>query len=122
VNGYTRYISINAGYVGGQIQLLDRNVVIDAPDPVANAEFVVPETKDGVWMADGTLHDENGSDVGKIQFACVWSAKADWQAKVNSASGWLGSMVFWLVLGSCLLIWFFRQVFTKGDSVPAGSK
>ena len=47
-------------------------------------------------------------------------AKREWQEGVNSASGWLGTAVFWLVLGSCLLILFLKQVFAR--AVPAGSK
>ena len=115
-----KYVDVSVGYVGGQIRLLDRDVVIDAPDPIATAEFVVPESKDGIWVADGTLRDTSEGDAGKIQFACVWSAKREWQEGVNSASGWLGTAVFWLVLGSCLLILFLKQVFAR--AVPAGSK
>jgi hypothetical protein len=111
----TNWISIRP-YIGGQIQLLDRNVMIDAPDLVATAEFTVPDSNDGVWVADGTLHDENGSDVGKIQFACVWSAQGELSRSEASVSNWLGSAVFWLVLGLCLLVWFLRQVFGRNAS------
>ena len=66
-----KYVDVSVGYVGGQIRLLDRDVVIDVPDPIATAEFVVPESKDGIWVADGTLRDTSEGDAGKIQFACV---------------------------------------------------
>lgn len=118
----TKYVSIRPGYVGGQIQLLDRNVVIDAPDPVATAEFVVPETKDGFWAADATLYDDSGNDVGNLQFACVRSDKREWQEHMSAASGWLGSAVFWLVLGLCFLIWFVKQVFFRSIPATDGSK
>lgn len=116
-----KYINIS-GYIGGKIQLLDRNVVIDAPDPVATAEFVVPETGEDFWVADGTLHDDSGNGVGSIQFACVRSARGEWQQHASAAAEWLGTAVFWLVLGSCLLIWFVKQVFAKPGAIPLGSK
>lgn len=117
-----RFVSIRPWTVGGQIQLLDRNIVLDAPDPVATAEFVVPEAAGGFWAADATLYDGSGNDVGNVQFACVQSAKGEWQEHASAASGWLGSAIFWLVLGTCLLIWFVKQVFSKGPPEPAGSK
>lgn len=119
----TKYISIRSGYVGGQIQLLEGNVVIDAPDPVATAEFVVPESEDGFWAADATLFDDSGNNAGNLGFTCVQrSGRRDWQEHRSAASGWLGSAAFWMVLGSCFLIWFVKEVFSKGKSEPAGTK
>lgn len=108
----TQFISVRAN-ASGQIALLDRNTTLDAPDFVASAEFIVPETDDGLWVADAKLIDASQQNVGALKFASLWSAPhqlAEQQRKVGSS---FSKFLFWGVLGACFLGWFVWSVVTS---------
>lgn len=100
----------------GQLQLLEHNVTIDAPDYVATAEFRVPQTSDGVWVADGQLWEPDGTAVGAIQMASMWSARQELTQQTSKTSSLFSSTIFWLVVGGCLLLWFLKSVFSPSTS------
>lgn len=107
----TQFVSVQAT-ANGQIALLDQNTSIDAVDFIASAQFVVPETEDGLWVADAKLIDSSQQNVGSLQFASLWSAPqqlADQQGKVSKT---FGRFLFWGVIGVCLLGWFAWSVVT----------
>jgi len=105
----TRFLPVSVA-ASGEFQFLDRRATMDAPDFMAYAEFVVPETEDGVWLVDGKLYDSDHQSIGTIQIASVWSAKKQIAKQSNTVSSWFGSTVFWGVLGGCLLLLFIAQV------------
>lgn len=111
----TKYISATAA-AGGTLQLLESKTVMDAPETVATAEFVVPESQDGVWFMNGQLIDSSGADVGTVQLACIWSARAEVEAQTETAASWFGSSVFWGVLGGCLLLVFVVSLVSTNNS------
>lgn len=116
----TKFVSVSAVAIGSEIRLLDKSVTIDAPDFIAAAEFKVPASQDGRWVADSTLFDSAQNSVGTLQFASLWSAPqpstaqqlAAQHKKVSTA---LGNGIFWGVLGVCLITWFGWRV-VKGGS------
>jgi hypothetical protein len=114
----TRFVPVRAN-ASGQLQLLDRELTIDASDYIASAVFEVPKTKDGVWIADGQLLDASGKAVGAIQMASVWSARKDFAAQSSWVSSLFSSAVFWLVIGGCLLFWFVATVLQGNRTRPA---
>jgi hypothetical protein len=97
----------------GNVQLLNRNTALDTPDFVAYAEFLVPESNDGGWIADGTLIDQKGIEVGKIQFSEIWKANvAEFEQAVAEGAKSKWSMYFWIGMGIVLVIVFASQFTT----------
>lgn len=80
----------------GTIQLIDRRVVIDAPDYIASAEFKAPRfsfSKD--WVAMGSVVDSDGRNLGNLEFRRVWSPEnSPGEAKKDAS----GRIVFWGIL------------------------
>lgn len=112
----TQFVSIGAS-AGGEVVLLDRNTTIDAPDFIAAAEFRVPESDDGLWVADATLVDDSGKSVGALQFAALWSAPERLAEQEEKTKSSYGKFLFWGVIAICLLGWFAKQD-TNDDSTP----
>jgi len=100
----------------GQIRLLDRNMVIDAPDYIATAEFTAPSSPDGRWLANGILRDSENRDVGKLQFAQIW--RADPQL-VQEAAQSHSRGIFWGVFGGVALLVGVTALFSKNQKTTA---
>ena len=123
----TEFFSLTAN-AKGQFALIDRDITIDAPDLIATAEFIVPETKkDGLWVAEVQLIDSSQKNIGELQFTSLWSApqelmeqqqKIEQQQEKVSIS--FGKYIFWGVIGVCLLVWFGRSIISnpKTNSPP----
>lgn len=80
----------------GAIQLIDRKIVIDAPDYVASAEFKTPRfsfSKD--WVAMGSVVDSEGRNLGKLEFGRIWSPDS---SPVEAMKDAFGRSVFWGIL------------------------
>ncbi len=94
----------------GGIRLLDRNMVIDAPDYIATAEFRAPNSQDGRWLAHGVLRDAQNREVGKLQFGQIWRADPQLVPQVaESRSRW----IFWAVFGGVALLVGLTALFSK---------
>jgi len=90
----------------GHIQLLDKNMTIDTYDYIATAEFIVPTSPDGRWVADGVLHDSKGRTVGSLRLAQLWRpipTRPLIEDAVGKRGAAFGKFVFWGVLGVVLL-------------------
>lgn len=116
----TQFISVQAN-ANGQIALPDRNARLDAPDFVAFAQFTVPETDDGLWVADAKLIDASNQDVGSLQFASLWSAPQQLADQKEKVARSFGGFLFWGVLGACMLGWFAWSV-VKADAGTPGEQ
>lgn len=111
----TRFIPVRA-ITSGSLKLLDRPLTIDAPELIATAVFEVPDSKEGVWLADGQLLDSNHNPVGTIQMSCIWSSRRDREKQSDVVKRFRKSSVFWLVLGGGLILLFLRGVFESGEN------
>lgn len=111
----TRFVSIQAN-ASGQISLLDRSATLDAPDFVASAEFIVPQTDNGLWVADAKLIDGSQKDVGSLQFASLWSAPQQLAEQKGKVASSFGRFLFWGCIGVCLLIWFGWSVISQNQT------
>jgi hypothetical protein len=100
----------------GSLRLLDRNMVIDAPDYIATAEFTAPSSPDGRWLANGVLHDSQNREVGKLQFAQIW--RADPQL-VQEAAKSHSRGIFWGVFGGVALLVGGVALFSKSQKATA---
>ncbi len=96
----------------GTVQLVDRYVTLDAPEFIAYAEFIAPDTDESVWAADGILKDQYNRNVGKIQFSQIWKADPD---VIDAAESELirsgKSKVFWFGLSAVLVLVFGKMLF-----------
>lgn len=89
----------------GKIRLLDRNLVIDAPDFITGAEFKIPYTTDGCWHAGGELRDPKNNIVGRMEFAQVWRADPAVFKRMNDdANKAHARFVFWCSIGGVALL------------------
>jgi hypothetical protein len=113
----TKFVSVRAN-ANGQIALLDRSVTLDAPDFVASAEFIVPQTDDGLWVAEANLIDGSQIDVGSLQFASLWSAQKQLNEQKGKVATSFGKFLFWGVIGLCLLTWFGWNVISQKQTPP----
>jgi hypothetical protein len=100
----------------GQIQLLNENVTLDAPDYIATAEFVVPETKDGIWVANGIVYDNKNLEVGTVQLAQIWrplnspAGIRRIKKEINEARS---KMIFWGGVGVVCVAVFAKLLFDQ---------
>lgn len=104
----TKFARVNVE-ASGSLRLLDRDMVIDAPDYIATAEFTAPSSPDGRWLANGVLRDSQNHEVGKLQFAQIW--RADPQLVQEAAKAHSGA-IFWGVLGGVVILvagWFLKS-------------
>lgn len=113
----TQFVSIRAS-ASGQIALLDRSATLDAPDFIASAEFIVPKTDDGLWVADAKLIDGSQKDVGSLQFSSLWSAPQKLAEQKTKVASSFGNFLFWGVIGLCLLVWFGSSFVSQRESPP----
>ena len=128
----TQYVQLSANVNGKlSVQLLPNAapVVIDAPDQIATMSFLVPNTSDGRWVANGDLFDGNNTKVGTLQFSSVWNAQSEILAqtnKVNTAQQQQAtstrSMVFWGVFGAVLIVVFFSMFANKSKPSDGGTE
>lgn len=106
-------ISISVG-ASGTVQVIGSHVTLDSPEFIAVAEFIVPDTEETVWVADGILRDEYSREVGRIQFSQIW--KAD-PAQIDAAEADVissrESKVFWFGLSAVLVLVFGKMFFTS---------
>ena len=95
----------------GQIQILNRNVVIDAPDYIATAEFTVPRfTFTQEWVAKGPVVDSKGKTLGELSFTHVLSPSEAPGAAMKSS---LMSMVFWGAITLVCVAVFGKLLFSR---------
>jgi hypothetical protein len=107
--------------LNGRLQILDRTVVIDAPDYITTAQFLVPESPDGRWLMSGNLADEKGRKVGQLQFMQVWRPDREAIKKNEQAVGdAIGDkdkarrqLIFWSVFGLVALAVTARLFFSN---------
>lgn len=97
----------------GKIRLLDKNVVVAAPDMIATAEFRAPELPGSTgWRAAGPLFDSSNRKVGELHFAKIWEAdrqdilaaeeavrKASRDAAVAHSK-----KIFWSIMGGVFIL------------------
>lgn len=114
----TQFVSVTS-YVSGQIALIDSNVVINSPDFIAAAEFTVPETLDGRWVAEAQLIDSSRDKVGTLNFASLWSAPQELKEQEGKVATSFGKFIFWGVIGLCLLGWFGWSVISSTENNAA---
>lgn len=111
----TTFARVNVEASGG-IRLLDRNVIIDAPEYIATAEFRVPSSPDGRWVANGVLRDTQNREVGKLQFGQIW--RADPQL-IPAAAQSHSRAIFWWVFGGVALLVAVSVLFSKSEKPAA---
>jgi hypothetical protein len=91
----------------GSLQILDKDVEIVSPICMATADFTVPNSSDGRWLADADFRDTDNNLVGKLQFQQMWCNPI---AEAQQAHA---RYVFWMVLaGICALV-FAKLLFSK---------
>ena len=93
----------------GTLQLLDRDVTIVEPGYLAYAEFRVPESGDGCWLAKAAFLDKHTNSVGNLEFAQIWKADPRLPAESRDASS---SAIFWSA-GSVVLILVFGKLLLR---------
>lgn len=117
---------IDAKLMGsGQIQLVQKNLTIDASDYIATAELTVPETPDGHWVANGKIYDGKNREVGTMQFAQIWrplNSPAGLQQIGDDRAKAHKRMVFWGGIGIACAIVFGGLVLSnwKGTKTKPG--
>ena len=108
-------LDVNAG-ADGTLQILNKDVEIISPVCIATADFTVPDSTDGRWLADADFHDNNNNVVGKLQFQQMWCNPIIEAQKAHS------SFIFWLVFtGVCFLI-FAKLLFSPKAQVQGSAK
>ena len=94
----------------GALQGLDRDVAIFPPGYLATAEFRVPESSDGSWLAEADFLDAQHQTVGKLQFAQIWKANP---AIVPERSAASSKFIFWAAIAVVLILVFGKQLLSK---------
>ena len=99
------------GNIHGQLRVLDRNVVIDAPDFIATAEFKVPRiTFTQEWVAKGPIVDSSGRTLGELSFTHVLSPGEAPGAAMKSS---LMNIAFWGTITLVCLAVFGKLLFSR---------
>jgi hypothetical protein len=102
--------SLSASWDGEiQVALLDKKVTIAPPTHIAYAEFRAPPTNDK-WHAEGIFRDDSGQEIGKLEFAQVWTGDPRLSNEILREGS---SKIFWVVFGILLLFVFFRLLFSN---------
>jgi hypothetical protein len=90
----------------GTFQILNKDVEIISPVCIATADFTVPDSADGRWLAEADFHDNDNNIVGKLQFEQMWSNPVIDRQKAHS------SFMFLIVIaGVCFLV-FAKLLFS----------
>jgi hypothetical protein len=108
----TRFLSLSST-ASGQFVLLEKSQTIDAPDFIAQAEFIVPDSEDGTWATEAKLFDSSGNNVGVLQFVSVWSAPKTLEKQASIVQSSFASMIFWAVVCGCALLWFIASLMNE---------
>jgi len=91
----------------GSLQILDKNVEIISPVCMATADFTVPESQDGRWLAEANFFDNNNNVVGQLQFSQMWKNPVIEVQKAES------NYVFWIVITGVVGLVFAKLLFSK---------
>lgn len=114
----TKFVSVRAS-ASGEITLLDQHSTLDPPDFIASAHFLVPETEDGLWVAEADLLDDARQNVGSLKFASLWSAPQILKEQQQKTATSFGKSLFWGVIAVCLAGWFLWSLATGSNSTEA---
>ncbi len=94
----------------GSFQIIDKNVEIVSPVCIATADFNVPESTDGRWLANADFRDKDNNVIGVLQFQQMWSNPIVEAQKAHS------SYVFWVVVAVFCILVFAKCLFSKPTS------
>jgi hypothetical protein len=98
------------GQADGSLQLLDGNAVIIKPVPLAYAEFNIPNSPDGRWLAEANFVDKNQIPIGKLQFAQIWKTDPKLPLAIIKSSS---KTVFWVSISVVFALVFLKLLFSK---------
>jgi len=102
-------LQVNAD-ANGSLQLLGHDATIFEPVPLATAEFRVPNSTDGRWLAKANFYDNNNNSIGELQFAQIWRVPANVIIDPPIA---YGKYVFWIGLAIVFGLVFLKSLFSK---------
>jgi hypothetical protein len=102
-------LQVSAG-ANGSLQLLGHNATIIEPVPLATAEFRVPDSSDGRWLAKANFYDNNNNSIGELQFAQIWSVPSRVAIDPPIAHR---NYVFWVGMAIVLGLVFLKSLFSK---------
>ena len=94
-------------HAGGTLQILDKDVEIVRPVCMATADFTVPDSADGRWLADAAFRDDNNKVVGRLQFQQMWCNPVSEAQRAHS------NFVFWVTVACVCGLIFTKYLFSK---------
>ncbi len=101
-----KLLKLNA-QADGSFQILDKDMRILQPICMATAEFVVPESRDGRWLAEAVFRDTDNNTVGRLQFAQMWDNPIIEAREAHS------NYVFWIVVTGAMGLIFIKFLFSR---------
>ena len=104
-------LQVNAD-VNGSLQLLGHDATIFKPVPLATAEFRVPDSTDGRWLAKANFYDNNQNSIGELQFAQIWRVPPNVITDPIPAHR---NYVFWVGIAIVFGLVFLKLLFSKPD-------